>query len=81
MIRVEKSGARGWPDWSPRPASLDDITQFIEGRTDDTLLADLLWGSEPQSIGKRSSAMRNIFAARQNRGSPSSRQDLDASRR
>lgn len=44
MIRVEKSGARGWPNWSPRPARLDDITQFIEGRTDDTLLADLLWG-------------------------------------
>lgn len=44
MIRVEKSGARGWPDWSPRPASLADITEFIEGRTDDGLLADLLWG-------------------------------------
>ena len=44
MIGVEKSGATGWPDWSPRPASLDDITRFIEGRTDDGLLADLLWG-------------------------------------
>lgn len=45
MIRVEQSGAsRGWPDWSPRTATLDDITQFIEGRTDDALLADLLWG-------------------------------------
>jgi CRISPR-associated protein Csx17 len=44
IIRVEKSGARGWPDWSPHTASLDDITQFIEGRTDDALLADLLWG-------------------------------------
>ena len=43
MIRVEKSGAPGWPDWSPRTASLADVTQFIEGRTDDALLADLLW--------------------------------------
>jgi len=44
MIRVEKSGVRGWPDWSPRTADLADITQFIEGRTDDSLLADLIWG-------------------------------------
>jgi CRISPR-associated protein Csx17 len=43
IIRVQKSGARGWPDWSPHTAPLDDITQFIEGRTDDALLADLLW--------------------------------------
>jgi len=44
LIRVETSGARGWPDCSPRPASLDDITAFIERRTNDTLLADLIWG-------------------------------------
>jgi CRISPR-associated protein Csx17 len=41
---VEKSGAKGWPDWSPRPASLADITAFIERRTNDELLADLIWG-------------------------------------
>jgi len=44
LVRVEKSGARGWPDWSPRPAKLEDITAFIEGRTNDALLADLIWG-------------------------------------
>ena len=44
ILCIEKSGAPGWPDWSPRPASLADITTFIEGRTDATLLADLLWG-------------------------------------
>src|SRR5207244_1171703 len=44
IIRVEKSGVGGWPDWSPRYAKLEDITAFIEGRTDDALLADLLWG-------------------------------------
>ncbi len=44
IIRFEKSGVEGWPDWSPRYARLDDITAFIEGRTDDTLIADLLWG-------------------------------------
>src|SRR5581483_8591802 len=32
------------PDWSPRPAGLSDITAFIEGRTNDALLADLIWG-------------------------------------
>jgi CRISPR-associated protein Csx17 len=44
IIRVEQSGAEGWPDWSTRYAKLEDITDFIEGRTDDGLLADLLWG-------------------------------------
>jgi CRISPR-associated protein Csx17 len=44
LVRVEKSGARGWPDWSPRPAKLEDITAFIERRTNDALLADLIWG-------------------------------------
>ena len=44
IIRVEKSDVDGWPDWSPRYAQLEDITDFIEGRTDDALLADLLWG-------------------------------------
>ena len=44
MIRVRQSGARGWPDWSARPASLEDITAFIEGRVSETLLTDLIWG-------------------------------------
>jgi CRISPR-associated protein Csx17 len=44
LVRAEKSGARGWPDWSPRPAGLSDITAFIEHRTNDALLADLIWG-------------------------------------
>lgn len=44
LIRVEKSGARGWPDFSPCVAKLTDITAFIEGRTNDALLADLIWG-------------------------------------
>jgi CRISPR-associated protein Csx17 len=44
LVRVNQSGAHGWPDWSPRSASLDDITAFIERRTNDALLADLIWG-------------------------------------
>jgi CRISPR-associated protein Csx17 len=44
LVRVEKSGVRGWPDWSPRTATLADITAFIEHRTNDALLADLIWG-------------------------------------
>ena len=39
-----RSGARGWPDLSPRPAKLSDITAFIEGNIDEALLADLIWG-------------------------------------
>lgn len=42
--RTENSGAEGWPDWSPCYASLEDICSFIEGATNDSLLADLLWG-------------------------------------
>lgn len=44
LVRVEKSGARGWPDWSPRTVTLADVTAFIERRTNDALLADLIWG-------------------------------------
>lgn len=44
LIRVEKSGARGWPDFSPCVAKLQDISDFIEGRTNDALLSDLIWG-------------------------------------
>jgi CRISPR-associated protein Csx17 len=44
LVRVSQSGANGWPDQSPRFASLGDITDFIEGRTDDALLSDLIWG-------------------------------------
>lgn len=44
VMRVAQSGAEGWPDVSQKFASLDDITCFIEGRTDDALLADLIWG-------------------------------------
>jgi len=44
VLRAEQSGTEGWPDDSPRLACLDDITSFIEGRTNDALLADLIWG-------------------------------------
>jgi len=44
VMRVGQSGAKGWPDESKRFARLEDITDFIEGRTNDDLLADLIWG-------------------------------------
>jgi CRISPR-associated protein Csx17 len=44
VLRVAQSGEKDWPDDSPRLARLDDITDFIEGRTNDDLLADLIWG-------------------------------------
>jgi CRISPR-associated protein Csx17 len=44
VMCVGQSGAKGWPDESRRFARLDDITAFIEGRTNDALLADLIWG-------------------------------------
>ncbi len=44
LMRFQQAGADGWLDWSPRPAALDDITAFIEGRVNEELLADLLWG-------------------------------------
>jgi CRISPR-associated protein Csx17 len=44
IIRVEKAGVKGWPDWTPCYARLEDIAAFIESRTDDALISDLLWG-------------------------------------
>jgi CRISPR-associated protein Csx17 len=44
IIRFEKAGMSGWADVAARFAYLDDITAFIEGRVNEDLLADLLWG-------------------------------------
>lgn len=44
LMRFQQAGVPGWLDWSPRPAALDDISAFIEGRVNEDLLADLLWG-------------------------------------
>jgi len=44
VMRTQQAGAAGWQDRSAIPARLEDITAFIEGRTDDALLMDLLWG-------------------------------------
>ena len=44
VMRITQSGAKGWADFSPRCARLNDITDFIGGRTNDALLADLIWG-------------------------------------
>ena len=44
LVRFEKAGTGGWCDIATRYARLDDITAFIEGRLNETFLADLLWG-------------------------------------
>ncbi|MDB6031545.1 MAG: hypothetical protein JWM16_1883 [Verrucomicrobiales bacterium] len=44
MVRFQKAGVVGWPDRSPFQAKLEDITAFVEGRTDDALMGDLIWG-------------------------------------
>jgi CRISPR-associated protein Csx17 len=43
LIRAEQAGKSELPD-SGLPAPLPDVVAFIEGQTDDELLADLLWG-------------------------------------
>jgi CRISPR-associated protein Csx17 len=43
MIRAEQSGLDELPD-DGIPASLGDVVAFIQGETDDKLLADLSWG-------------------------------------
>ena len=44
LIRAEQAGTGGLPDTARCYASVADIAAFIEGETDDALLADLLWG-------------------------------------
>lgn len=44
LILAERAGTGGLPDYARRFACLSDIKDFIEQRTDDTLLSDLLWG-------------------------------------
>lgn len=43
LMRAEQSGLDELPD-NGVPALLDDVVAFIEGETDDELLADLVWG-------------------------------------
>lgn len=42
LVRAEQSGLDELPD-NGIPAPLDDVVKFIEGETDDELLADLVW--------------------------------------
>jgi CRISPR-associated protein Csx17 len=42
LVRAEQSGLDELPD-SGIPAALGDVVAFIEGETDDALLADLVW--------------------------------------
>ena len=44
LLRAEQAGTGGLPDTARYWASVADIAAFIEGETDDALLADLLWG-------------------------------------
>jgi len=44
LIRAEQAGAGGLPETARCYASVADVVAFIEGETDDALLADLLWG-------------------------------------
>lgn len=44
LVRFGKAGTGGWADIAARFARLEDVTAFIEGRVNEELLADLLWG-------------------------------------
>jgi CRISPR-associated protein Csx17 len=44
LLLAGKSGAPAYPDSAVIPARPTDIAAFIEGRTDDALIARLLWG-------------------------------------
>jgi CRISPR-associated protein Csx17 len=44
LIRAEQAGTGSLPETAHCYATVADITAFIEGETDDTLLRDLLWG-------------------------------------
>lgn len=44
LMLAAKSGADAYPDSAAIPARPADIAAFIEGRTDDRLIARLLWG-------------------------------------
>jgi CRISPR-associated protein Csx17 len=69
VLRFRQSGTPGWPDRSPTTARLEDITAFIEGRTNDRLLADLLWGlvlvDPPQDVSQRHASSSDAGADRE----------------
>lgn len=63
VMRVGRSGAKGWSDEAKRFARLEDITAFIERRTNDDLLGDLIWGLSMldwQKVERTPSEFRNV---------------------
>ncbi|MCX7766104.1 MAG: type I-U CRISPR-associated protein Csx17 [Candidatus Sumerlaeia bacterium] len=44
LIDAEKSGQGELVEYSKITADIDDIMKFVNGETDDSLIADLLWG-------------------------------------
>lgn len=44
ILRAQNSGNIGWQDRSAKPACLADVSAFLEGRINDKLLEDLIWG-------------------------------------
>lgn len=55
LVRFEKAGCGGWGDIASRFARLEDITAFVEGRVNEELFADLLWGMACVDHGELSS--------------------------
>lgn len=45
LILCERWGVDGYPDSAAQPANLGDVGAFIEGRTDDARIGELLWGA------------------------------------
>lgn len=45
LVLCERSGGTGYADRAAQPAQLADVEAFIEGRTDDARIGELLWGT------------------------------------
>jgi CRISPR-associated protein Csx17 len=60
VVHAMQTNTNGFPDASPCPARLSDLADFIEGRTEDDLIADLVWGLSLIDWSKMEPAIRDI---------------------
>ncbi len=61
LVRFEKAAISGWGDIASEFAGLDDISAFIDGRLNEELLADLIWGMACVDHGQITSATDPSF--------------------
>lgn len=61
LVKITKSNLGEFPRVDAAPAPLGDVVAFIEGRVDDALIENLVWGLSLINYDSRNSSSQNQF--------------------